>query len=73
MAKIMISAKSEKGFWRCGTFFPKEGKHVEQSDFTQAQWDVLKAEPNLIVDPVAPATPPSAAAKPTPKRTGEKG
>jgi len=73
MAKIMISAKPDKGFWRCGTFFPKDGKEVAKEDFTDAQWEVLKAEPNLTVQPAAPTAAQSTAVKPTPKRTDAKG
>lgn len=47
--KFKISSRKDAGFWRCGVHFPKAGKVVAQDDFTEGQWEVLKAEPQLHV------------------------
>lgn len=49
MKNIKICAAVATGFWRCGTHFPQEGKFVSLGDFTDGQWDVLKAEPKLRI------------------------
>jgi hypothetical protein len=44
---IKITATVATGFWRCGKHFTKDGVTVALSDFTQEQWERLKAEPML--------------------------
>ncbi len=44
-----IAALAAAGFWRCGKLFPKEGITVAIDEFTQEQWDRLKAEKMLKV------------------------
>ena len=46
---ILISAKPQNGFWRCGVFHPSEQVEHDDKDFTKEQLEVLKAEPLLSV------------------------
>ena len=47
ISMITIAATAATGFWRCGKHFPKEGVTVALDEFTDTQWDMLKAEPML--------------------------
>ncbi|MGR3435266.1 MAG: hypothetical protein ACU0CO_10315 [Shimia sp.] len=49
MTIFLISAVAAKGFFRAGTFFPKEGVRKRASDFTEEAWAAIKAEPNLHI------------------------
>lgn len=49
MTKVFISADQEQGFYRCGEFFPKNGKVVDLANFTDAQVQRLKDEPKLRI------------------------
>jgi hypothetical protein len=44
---ITIAATVATGFWRCGKHFTKDGVTVALTDFTETQWERLKAEPML--------------------------
>ncbi|WP_330925247.1 HI1506-related protein [Candidatus Sororendozoicomonas aggregata] len=44
-----ISAVAEAGFYRCGLFFPHEGRQISGDDLSDKQLAQLKAEPNLVV------------------------
>jgi citrate lyase beta subunit len=46
---ILISAKNQKGFWRCGMFHPPEQIEHADNAFTPEQLDILQAEPMLSV------------------------
>ena len=50
--KIRVQSITAPGFFRLGTFWPLEGKEVAQADFSETQWEVLSAEPNLRVSAV---------------------
>lgn len=50
--KIRVQSSNPMGFFRLGSFWPAEGKVVDQADFSEAQWEVLTAEPNLRVSVV---------------------
>jgi hypothetical protein len=45
-----ISGTQKSGFCRCGRHFPYEGVIVKQGDFTETQWEILRAEPKLRVE-----------------------
>ncbi len=53
MRKVSIKARSEQGFWRLGRHWPAAGKSVARDEFTDGEWEVLLAEPQLIVAPIA--------------------
>lgn len=46
---ILISAKQQQGFWRCGVFHSSEQTEYPDDAFTPEQLEVLKAEPMLSV------------------------
>ena len=48
--RMKISATQPQGFWRCGTFFSKAGGLFEKEHFSDAQWEILKAEPMLRME-----------------------
>lgn len=50
--KIRVQSSNPMGFFRLGSFWPAEGKVVDQADFSETQWEVLTAEPNLRVSVV---------------------
>ena len=56
MTQFTIAATQKRGFWRCGTFFPVDGKTVNEGDFTPEQWGVLNNEPMLKVSKDAAVT-----------------
>lgn len=62
MSMYLISSTRPDGFFRCGTFFPREGRRVAGDAFTEAQWARLHAEPFLKIAP-APADTPGAEAE----------
>lgn len=45
--KVIIKARAERGFYRCGLFFPFEGRVIDPADLTEAQRVILAGEPNL--------------------------
>jgi hypothetical protein len=44
-----VSGVPEKGFYRAGRHWPREGVEVVRADFTDAQWVALEAEPNIVI------------------------
>ena len=46
---LTIKAVAEAGFYRCGMFFPHEGRTLSVDDLSERQLDQLRAEPNLVV------------------------
>ncbi|PID95875.1 MAG: hypothetical protein CSA85_00185 [Alphaproteobacteria bacterium] len=50
--KFLIAATVAAGFWRCGRHFTESGIVVDGSDFTEEQWERLKAEAKLRVEEV---------------------
>lgn len=46
---ILISAKQQQGFWRCGVFHSSEQTEHPDDAFTLEQLEALKAEPMLSV------------------------
>lgn len=46
---ILISAKQQQGFWRCGVFHSSEQTEYPDDAFTPEQLEALKAEPMLSV------------------------
>ena len=51
----VISAVSPNGFYRCGMFFPHDGKTVAPEDFTDTEWKRLMEEPNLRIQAASEA------------------
>lgn len=49
--RFRVSALSDKGFYRCGAFFPKSGRVVAEGDFTDGQMRRLMEDPNLLIGP----------------------
>lgn len=47
-----IRAARASGIWRAGRFWPAEGVEVSEDDFTEAQWEQLRAEPVLSINRV---------------------
>lgn len=55
MAKILISTVAPSGqFFRLGRAWTKDGVVVEQSDFSDAEWEILASDQMLHIRP-APA------------------
>lgn len=46
---LFIRSKNRQGFRRAGEFFTSEGKMMDRSNFTESQWEQIKAEPLLTV------------------------
>ena len=46
-----IAATSRQGFFRCGRGFTYEGEVVGVDAFTEEQWEIILADPNLRVTP----------------------
>lgn len=44
---VLIKARDEIGFHRCGVFFPHKGRIFTSDDFTDKQWERLQNEPML--------------------------
>lgn len=49
--KVKVSARAKAGFFRCGEFFPQAGRVVSSADFSEAAWERIASEPNLVVEP----------------------
>lgn len=47
---LRITAKPRKGFRRCGVHHPAEAVDHPEGRFSAAEIEVLKAEPNLVVE-----------------------
>lgn len=47
--KFLIAATVAAGFWRCGRHFTESGIVVDAAEFSEEQWDRLKAEPKLHI------------------------
>lgn len=60
---ILIAAVAAQGFFRLGRFWPKAGQVVDVSEFSEAEWQVLSAEPALRIGPAPDAEPEAAAAE----------
>ena len=45
-----IRAKSKTGFYRCGKFWPHEGRKIKAAMLSDDQVSQLKAETNLIIE-----------------------
>ena len=52
---VIISARAENGFWRCGKQFTKAGVIAQVKDFTDKQWQRLTGERMLIIKPASDA------------------
>lgn len=44
-----IAGTPERGFYRAGRHWPREGVEVARADFDDEQWAALEAEPRLVV------------------------
>lgn len=44
-----ITAAPERGFYRAGRHWLRDGTDVNRADFTDEQWAVLEAEPKLSI------------------------
>lgn len=44
-----IAALPEKGFYRAGRHWPREGTDINRTDYTDAQWEALADEPRLVI------------------------
>lgn len=44
-----IAATPERGFYRAGRHWPREGIDVHRDDFADEQWLALEAEPRLVI------------------------
>ena len=53
--KVIIKARAERGFYRCGLFFPLEGRVVDAEQLTEEQRVILAKEPNLQIAPLSDA------------------
>lgn len=47
-----IAAVIEKGFYRAGRHWPREGVDVNRDSFDEPQWSALEGEPMLTVKPL---------------------
>lgn len=47
-----VAGVPQKGFYRAGRHWPREGVEVARSDFTDDQWAALEAEPNVTIKPL---------------------
>lgn len=47
-----ITAAVEKGFYRAGRYWPRDGVDVNRDAFDEAQWSALEGEPMLTVKPL---------------------
>lgn len=56
MKDLIIAARPAKGFRRCGVHHPPAEVRHKAGDFTPAQVEALKREPNLMVIEVEPAS-----------------
>ena len=68
MQNLAISA-SRDGFRRAGRTWGREATLVAAGDLDDAQLEMLRADPNITVTPVAPGGGGAAAAPPAPART----
>ena len=48
--KFLIAATVAAGFWRCGRHFTESGIVVDAAEFTEEQWERLKAEVKLRIE-----------------------
>lgn len=44
-----IAATTEKGFYRAGRHWPREGVEIDRAEFSDQQWSALEGEPMLTV------------------------
>lgn len=49
-ATLTIRAKHQTGFYRCGRFWPHDGREIALSELSEKEVAALKAENNLIVE-----------------------
>lgn len=49
VANYCVAATPERGIWRAGRHWPREGAEVARSDFTDEQWAAIEGEPRLVV------------------------
>ena len=47
---LTIKAKHKTGFYRCGRFWPHEGREIALSELSEKEVAALQAEKNLIVE-----------------------
>ena len=47
--KIIVKAKSERGFYRAGLHFTREGIELDTGKLTKAALEAIRNEPNLVV------------------------
>lgn len=51
-ARVRVSAKPKKGFWRAGRWWPRDGVEIERDSLSDAQWAALESEPKIVITPV---------------------
>ena len=49
MSKVLITARAQKGFFRCDLFFPKDGLILDLEDLDEKTRERLLSEPQLHV------------------------
>lgn len=49
MSKITVKAKSERGFWRAGIHFTRDGVELDTTKLKKAALEAIRDEPNLVV------------------------
>jgi len=49
MSKYLICGVPKEGFWRCGEFWPYEGKEVCEDALSDDTWQRLEAERNITI------------------------
>ncbi|KAF1692759.1 hypothetical protein CSC62_14085 [Pseudoxanthomonas jiangsuensis] len=47
--KIIVKAKPERGFYRAGLYFTREGRELDTGALTKRQLEAIRNEPNLVV------------------------
>lgn len=47
--KIIVKAKSERGFYRAGLHFTREGTELDTGKLSKAALEAIRNEPNLVV------------------------
>lgn len=63
MSKITVKAKTERGFWRAGRHFTRDGVELDTSKLKKGDLEAIINEPNLVVIGVVEDTGKQAAAE----------
>jgi hypothetical protein len=50
--KYQIRARREQGFWRAGRHFTKGWETYDRAEFSDAEWEAVTGEPQLVVKPL---------------------